>query len=47
MHARISPGDKEAVRHYLLNEPAEDMWNIQLDLEDPLLVVQDHGCIRA
>lgn len=31
---KVNAGDKEAVRHYLLNEPVEDMWNIQLDLEE-------------
>jgi len=31
---KVNAGDKEAVRHYLLNEPVDDMWNIQLDFEE-------------
>ena len=30
----LDSGDKEAVKDYLLNEPVDDMWNINLDLEE-------------
>ena len=28
-------GDKEAVKQYLLTEPVDDMWSINLDMEAP------------